>query len=294
MEFVKIGCPGNRPDRIMYGCVPYEYEMAKCQLTNAEWCEFLSAIGVERSFALHLWHKDMMTGVLGGVDKGEKFTCKPGWEKKPVVYVDYLSLCRYCNWLTSGDIERGSYDLSGDVPRRIVGAKYFLPNDAEWYKAAYFDPKTRRYWPYPTQGRVNYEKGDELAEGPPYYFADVDDYADSPSPWGVIQMGGNAWEMLEDVVEVKVKARGEDEQRRVLNTYRGGSFGYTETGLSKLNIDTSPYGSRCYVFGARIARMESGWRPHKLPLQYGIIQLIYKSLRECKRFVRKLLSLVRS
>ena len=292
MEFIKIGCPGNRPDRILHGCVPYEYEIARCQLSNAEWCEFLNAVEekCERCERLGLWHKDMMTGVLGGINRTIEqsnnraiFSCKPGWEKKPVVYVDYLSLCRYCNWLTSGDIERGSYDLTGGKPRRIVGAKYFLPNDAEWYKAAYYDPKTRRYWPYPTQGRANYEKGDELAEGPPYYFADVDAYADSPSPWGVLQMGGNAWEMLEDVRCEKWS-----------NTYRGGSFGYTETGLSKMNIDSSPYGSRCYVFGARIARMEAGWRPCGLPLKYGILQFGYKSLRGCKRCVRKLRSLVRS
>ena len=351
MEFVKITQPGNRPDRIMYGCVPYEYEIAKCQLSNAEWCEFLNAVeekwercekceGCEK---LGLWHKDMESGVLGGIARSRTsgqesasplFTVKPGWEKKPVVYVDYLSLCRYCNWLTSGDIERGSYDLSGDMPKRVVGAKYFLPNDAEWYKAAYYDCSIVRlfglfdwilgkggYWNYPTQSneiptqdQVNFERGDclsPLALTPQsnnqtikqsnnsyYYLTDVDAYADHPSPWGVLQMGGNAWEMLEDVAKLKgckvEKLKGCGYEDRWLNTYRGGSFGYTETGLSKFNCDTAPYNGRCYVFGARIARMESGWRPLTLPLQYGIMQQTYKFVRGCKRFVRKLLFLARS
>lgn len=144
-----------------------------------------------------------------------------------------------------------------------------------------------------------------LAEGPPYYFADVDAYEDSPSPWGVIQMGGNAWEMLENVrgegCEKKCEGceKGEGcekceggercercEKRE--NTYRGGSFGYTETGLSKMNIDTSPYGSRCYVFGARIARITLGWRPQRLPFRYGIMQQVYCALRACKRWGRKM------
>lgn len=313
MEFVKITRPGNRPDRILYGCVPYEYEIARCQLTNAEWVAFVNATGIG-------WHKDMSTGVLGGIDKlphsqdtsptshthrhtSHTFSPKPGWEKKPVVYVDYLSLCRYCNWLTSGDTENGSYDMRGELPRRMKGAKYFIPNDDEWYKAAYWRQAENRYVAYPTGDELpqldqaNFERGDELAVGPPYYFADVDAFASAATPEGVIQMGGNAWEMLENVERLKGCKVGKTKGRRDgecwLNTYRGGSFGYTETGLSKTNRDTAPYNGRCYVFGVRIARCEAGWRPCRKPVRFVIIEMVYRCLRLCKRFVRKSLSLVR-
>ena len=286
-NFAKIGCTKNRPDRNGVGCVSYTYEIAKCQLSNAEWCVFLNAVGLERALELGLWHKDMATGVLGGIDEG--FTVKPGWEKKPVVYVDYVSVCRYCNWLTTGDTEKGAYDLSVTPPRRLEGATYFLPTDDEWYKAAYFDCsivrllglfdwKRSKYWKFPTrsdelprQDQANYQKGDVLAVGGPYYFADVDDESFASSPCGALQMGGNAWEFLETVRKTR--------DGQYVNTLRGGSFGYTETGLDKGNRDETPYGSRSYVFGARIARKLDGWQPQSTPLRFRVELLLRKVKR---------------
>ena len=293
MEFVKITRPGNRPDRILYGCLPYEYEIARCQLTNAEWVAFVNATGIG-------WHKDMSSGVLGGIDRNENcFVVKPGWGRKPVVYIRYEDVCRYCNWLTSGDTENGSYDMRGELPRRMKGAKYFIPNDDEWYKAAYWRQTDNRYVTYPTGDELprldqaNFERGDELAVGPPYYFADVDAFASAATPEGVIQMGGNAWEMLENVERLKGckvgKTKGRRDRECWLNTYRGGSFGYTETGLSKTNRDTAPYNGRCYVFGVRIARCEAGWRPMRWPIRYAIIRNGYLGLRFARRVLRKIL-----
>ena len=348
MQFVGVRGANNRPDRNGVGCVPYEYEIAKCAISNEDWCEFLNAVG-EKSIELGLYHKDMTTGVLGGINRG--FTVKPGWEKKPVTYVTYTGVMRYCNWLMTGDTEKGAYDLSVTPPRRLEGATYFLPTDDEWYKAAYYEPQMLRirrigpksfafaprntadgksisaqvsadwsisenvaqnseteslarqslpsavfrgakaklsrqiaafakrlrlfstssmYWKYPTrsneiptQDQVNYERGDTLAVGAPYYLADVDAYADSPSPCGALQLGGNVWEFLEDCFENPLG-----------NKLRGGSFGYTETGLSAANVDFGKYDKRCYVFGARICRMKDGWHPCAKPLRFVIMSLI--------------------
>lgn len=291
MKFVKVRGPNNRPDRNGTGCVPYEYEIAKCAISNADWCEFLNAAG-EKAVALGLWHKDMAMGVLGGIDgvltSGEtplpRYAAKKGWEKKPVTYVTYTGVMRYCNWLMTGDMEKGAYDLTVIPPRRLKGAKYFLPTDDEWYKAAYWDSEAKGYWKYPTrsneipsQEQANYEKGDTLAVGAPYYLADVDAYADSPSPCGALQMGGNAWEFLEDCF-----------QNPLGNKLRGGSFGYTETGLSAANVDFGKYDKRCYVFGARICRMKDGWHPMTKPLKCVIIQQVWNVIARCRNFVRKL------
>ena len=280
-EWVEISMPGNRPDSNGKGCVPYAYEMARCAVSNADWCAFLNGVGAEVVMSRKLYHKDMTTGILGGIDKTDSgYVPKPGWEKKPVVYVTYTSLLRYCNWLTSGDTETGSYDLAVQPPRRIPGAKFFLPTDDEWYKAAYFDPKANRYWLYPTcsddlppQSVANYEKEDTFAKGPPFYLADVDDYANSPSPWGALQMGGNAWEYLEDTWTIG---------GQLANKLRGGSFGYTETGLSSANTDPGKYDCRCYVFGARLAHSPEGWRPMDKPMRYRILWFAMKLLRRIK------------
>lgn len=255
---------GNRPDENGRGCVPYAYDVAKYQVTNAEWAAFLNAVGSGEVERHRLYHKDMTSGILGGVLWGpDGYSPKAGWEKKPVVYVNYESLCRYCNWLMTGDVERGCYDLTTCPPRRLKGARYFLLTDDEWYKAAYYDQGAYRLYPtgceLPRLDQANFERGDDFSKGPPHYLADVDEYAESCSPWGVVQMGGNAWEFLETV---RRRSSSLD------NLLRGGSFGYTETGLSKANVDVGKYNGRCYVFGARIGHCASGWRPTPKPFRY--------------------------
>ena len=311
MGFVRVGNANNRPDRNGRGCVPYEYEIARCAISNEDWCEFLNAVG-EKAVALGLWHKDMQGGVLGGIGRsyisGEDaasplFAVKPGWEKKPVTYITYTGVMRYCNWLMTGDTEKGAYDLTVTPPRRLAGAKYVLPSDDEWYKAAYWDSEAKRYWKYPTrsneipsQEQANFERDDHFSQlaltpqssqtsKPPnlqtsfFYLADVDAYADSPSPCGALQMGGNVWEFLEDCFENPLG-----------NKLRGGSFGYTETGLSAANVDFGKYDKRCYVFGARICRMKDGWRPMPKPLKCVIIQRVRNVIARCKSCVKRLLS----
>lgn len=282
MQFVTIGSPDNRPDRLEFGCVPYVYEMAKCQLANDDWCGFLNAQGKEKSLRLKLYHKDMSTGVLGGIDiDDETFHAKSGWGRKPVVYINFTSVCRYCNWLASGDSEKGSYDMSAAVPIRRPGAKYFIPNDSEWYKAAYW--RGNNYVEYPTGNslprldQANFERGDEFSVGAPYYFADVDAFGESATPDGVVQMGGNAWELLENV--------SQDVKGRLLCHYRGGSFGYTEIGLSRMNCDSAPYNGRCYVFGVRIARIREGWQPTQMPIKFKFMFGCKKLLRKCRKVI---------
>ena len=287
MQFVTIGSPNNRPDRLEFGCVPYIYEIAKYQLANDDWCEFLNAQGKEKSLRLKLYHKDMSTGVLGGIDLvDEAFCVKSGWGRKPVVYINFTSVCRYCNWLASGDTENGSYDISETVPIRCPGAKYFIPTEDEWYKAAYW--RGGRYVEYPTGNslpcldQANFESGDEFSIGASYYFADVEQFAESATPDGVVQMGGNAWELLENV--------SRDAKGRLQCHYRGGSFGYTETGLSRMNCDSAPYNGRCYVFGVRIARIQEGWQPRRKPLRYEIALALRRLRGKCKSFVRRSMS----
>ncbi|MBR1870297.1 MAG: SUMF1/EgtB/PvdO family nonheme iron enzyme [Kiritimatiellae bacterium] len=284
--FVEVGDACNRLDGWRLGCVPYKYSIGKYQVTNAQWCEFLNACGGEG------FHRDMERGILGGIEcKCGRYVPKPGRENKPVTYVDCKSLMRYCNWLTCADPERGSYALDCSVPQRLEGGVYFLPTDDEWYKAAYYNPVTGKYARFttgrdevPTQTEANYQPHDHLAEGAPHYFADVDGYAAGASKYGCVQMGGNAWEFLEIVTQ---DARG------LHNHLRGGSFGYTETGLAKKNRDETPFGSRSYVFGARIVRIEGGWKEEfsHLPAKYAIMRgvLSCKLLRPLKtayRFLR--------
>ena len=276
--FCRIGYPGNRRDPLYkVGGVDYAFEMARCAVTNTEWCDFLNAVAAD-SDPHGLYNPDMGSGICGGIERAgsaaaesSKFVyrVKSGWEKRPVVYVGYADVCRYCNWLSSGDTERGSYDMTGDIPRRLKGAKYVVPTDDEWCKAAYYDPTrlgVRKYWDYPCRTddlpandsrephACNYLKdGVVLGEKGPYYLSEVDAYPTSDTFFGCRQMAGNVWEWVEPV------------RSRKLNL-RGSSFGYTEYGMGIWNRDEAGLSDELYVFGARIARLVEGHKAVHRPL----------------------------
>ena len=72
---------------------------------------------------------------------------------------------RFVNWLEngqgSGATESGVYTISDGVSEtRSASANFFIPSEDEWYKAAYYDPRSEaaggppgddNYWLYPTQ-----------------------------------------------------------------------------------------------------------------------------------------------
>lgn len=274
--WVRIGNPGNARDPVYkVGRVDYEFEMARHQVTNAEWCEFMNAVGVEKSISLGLYNPDMSTGVCGGIDLVtspnasdpdpgactnqtiKQFRSKTGWSARPVVYVGYRDAMRYCNWLQTGDTEKGAYDVSRPNGRRLPGARYFIPSDDEWCKAAYHDPTrlgVRKFWDYPSRTcdlppnaagqphACNYLRdGVHLGLKGPYFLAEVADYPNSDSYYGCRQMGGNAWEWIEPVGPSKLNLRG-------------GSFGYTEFGMGIWNRDEAGFDDELSVFGLRLAR----------------------------------------
>ena len=101
---------------------------------------------------------------------------------------------------------------------RNRGALYWIPNEDEWYKAAYYDPTligNRKYHDYPTRTsnppshkQANYVIQDRLNIGEPFFVANVDSFSDSPSYYGTLQQGGNVWEWLESWQYGNVGVRG--------------------------------------------------------------------------------------
>lgn len=300
--FVTVGDPGNEPDCFhgRYGRVDYVFEIARCELSNADYCQFLNAVAADRD-PFGLWNPNMTTGILGGIDRENdgtghlwRYVCKVGWAQKPVVYIGFYDLARYCNWLhsgrpvtkgtnllgvTEGDARTGAYDTrdfeavrSGrkapyrDFGRRNADARYWIPSDDEWYKAAYYDPTRsgpRKYWDYPCRTdnppgnhpdevrSANYLHEGRLGVGRPDYLADVCSYTNAASYYGTLQQGGNVWEWIEGwQYRNKIGVRG----------LRGGAFGYTETGLTASNTDSGGLNDELNVFGGRIARLHEGHR----------------------------------
>ena len=282
------------------GRVKYNFEISKYELTNAEYARFLSSC-CRYADPYHLYNRNMSTGAVGGIikdslDTGEYvYYPKQGWERKPVTYVSYYDLCRYANWLhfgcpdngvselgtTEGTKKMGAYDtrffsdvINGirkpykKMIKRNRSAKYFIPNDNEWYKAAYYDPTIDcqyKYHLYPTgseypnSSNANFMINDSLCVGPPFFVCDVNMYEESKTYYGTVNQGGNVWEWIEDWQWGQVGSL----------SLRGGSFSYTEFGLSSVNIDAGGLNDISYVFGGRLARASAVQESNAITIGWG-------------------------
>src|SRR5690606_33394606 len=72
------------------------------------------------------------------------YATKPNMGNKPVNYVSFFDAMRFTNWLHngqgSGDTETGVYTIGSGLDEvRSAGAKFWIPSEDEWYKAAYHD-----------------------------------------------------------------------------------------------------------------------------------------------------------
>lgn len=308
-KYVLISDIGNKGDCINQyrGAVYYQFYLSRTELSNAQYCIFLNSVAT-KSDPFHLYSENMGNSVCGGIIRHEingsyHYECIEGWAKRPVVYISFYSLARYANWMhfgcpntgqsefgtTEGDDKQGAYDTRDfedvrngakkvyeNFGKRNTGAKFWIPNEDEWYKAAYYDPTIighRKYHDYPTgsdtppsKEQANYVINNELSVGPPYFVAEVDDFSNAPSYYGTLQQGGNVWEWIESWQYGNVGCRG----------LKGGSWSYTAFGLNAINTDPGGIDDISYVFGGRLcmAHDENGYHPIGLPVSQQIYQWV--------------------
>jgi formylglycine-generating enzyme required for sulfatase activity len=178
MQWTTVADPGNAPDtKIMkqdnstgFGSVGYVYRISKCDVTNAQYVEFLNAKDPTGANMLGLYSSFMTSDAnVAGINvnlaaaPGSRYAVIPGQANRPVTYVTWYSAIRFANWLNNGqgnaDTESGAYALTGNsqtptsVSTRNPGASIFLPSENEWYKAAYYKAggANSGYWTYATR-----------------------------------------------------------------------------------------------------------------------------------------------
>ena len=141
------------------GHVTNNYRISTYEVTNSQYCEFLNAVATVNPRGLY--NEDMAVEDTGGIlqfSGGESYdyTVKPYMENVPVVFVSYISVIRFINWLHNGapisvsednvdiTINSGAYyilDIDGSyIIQKNSYRKYWLPNLNEWHKAAYYRP----------------------------------------------------------------------------------------------------------------------------------------------------------
>ena len=217
-ELIPVGNTSNKSDATGYGAVSYEYKIGKYEVTNAEYCEFLNAVAKNDPYELYdgrmgAWNPDAEQ--WGGIERNGppgSFTYKviAGNGKRPVNFVTWQSAARYCNWLNSGDTEKGIYNLGVEplkLPKHAELAKgekptWVLPTEDEWYKAAYYDASKAGYWRYPG-------KSDEPSQANIGSNQPTEGGTSGPaSAYGTFDQGGNVWEFNESRYEGKAGLRG--------------------------------------------------------------------------------------
>jgi formylglycine-generating enzyme len=167
-RWIGIGNPHNLPDGTGYGAVNYNFHIGKFEVDNEQYTIFLNAVDPSGGNARNLYNGNMGSDLRGGITKlssnpsGAKYIVKTNMMDKPVIYVSFFDACRFCNWLHngqgSGSTETGAYDLTATEPpnlsvTRSPFARYFLPNENEWYKAAYYSG-ANTYYLYPTHANT--------------------------------------------------------------------------------------------------------------------------------------------
>jgi formylglycine-generating enzyme required for sulfatase activity len=184
---VPIGNPGNPADMRYadqyhpngWGAVAYTFQMGKTEVTNDQYVAFLNSVAASDAYGLYDTKMGSSSSVRGGIIRqgvsgSFTYAVKPTsqtytYGDKPVIYVNFGDAARFANWLHNGQptggqntntTEDGAYALNGATANadflgiaRNTGARWFIPSDDEWYKAAFHknDGTTPNYWDYATR-----------------------------------------------------------------------------------------------------------------------------------------------
>jgi len=258
-NFKTIGNPGNAPypgngefgpdgpflQRVGVGSVPYTYRMAETEVRTEQYIEFMNIVGRQDPDLALLELEPLSWG--GGLDlsyAGPGFQWKilprpeaptEQFAKAVVADISWRGAAMYVNWLHNGKGEdpaswrAGVYDTStfGQNPdgtftdqlTRSPGARYWIPSEDEWLKAAHYDPNKHGpgdggWWEYahmsddtaPTPGLPG-EPGAQTSAGigrtlpgggDPWIRIDAGSYPHVRSAFGLLDVSGGAREFTEN------------------------------------------------------------------------------------------------
>ena len=261
MDWVNVGNPGNAADSTGYGAVAYAYKIGKYEVTNAQYGAFLNAKGQSNTNAIY--NSNMSSYGITQIGSSGSFTYSvtSALANRPVVYVTWFDAARFANWMMNGqgsnDMETGAYTLNGATSGVItanIGAQVYIPNENEWYKAAYHSIANTSYSPYPngqnaiTTADANY--GFSVGSS-----TDVGTYSGNASSYGTYDQGGNVWEWNDAVLN-----------GGVLRGIRGGAWASGDSDLLSSNGFSGGPTSDYLLIGFRVAGVEAIPEPTSLLL----------------------------
>jgi sulfatase modifying factor 1 len=272
IDMVTVGDGGNVADDTGYGTVSESFQIGKYEMTIGQYADFLNAAA--KSDPYSLFNTSMESDLtIAGISRsgstgsyiysviGPSGFAPPGASSpgnRPITYVSWFDAARFANWMHNGQgaggTETGAYTLngatSGDAPARNPGAKFYIPTEDEWYKAAYYKGGSTNagYWNFATQSdgtvmgnaigsasnQANYRSTANalfsVTQSSNYsfsqnYLTDVGAFTNSQSGYGTFDQSGNVYE-LNDLTGVVGSSRG----------VRGGTWSNSVANLSSSTV----------------------------------------------------------
>jgi formylglycine-generating enzyme required for sulfatase activity len=256
LQFVTIGDPGNSATTrngsgaLDRGSVSYAYRIGTYDVTTAQYTQFLNAVAATDTYSLYNPNMasvptSFLNAGCGIVRSGSPgsftYSFAADHANFPVNYVNWGDAARFVNWLQHGQLagaqgpgttETGVYTLNGamtfqallSVPSRSVAATYFLPNEDEWYKAAFYKGGgiNAGYWTYATRsdsapsnllstiGTNNINYLTTVYTDPTNFLTPVGTFQGSPGPYGTFDQGGDVYQWTETSTSSYRILRGSD------------------------------------------------------------------------------------
>jgi len=228
---------GNESDtETGYGKVDYNFAISKYLITVGQYVTFLNATASvsDKEAIIDLWNIDMEEPA-SYVSNGFIRRTGSGTIDDPYIYTEILdenlgskssqrgmpnitwfSAARFANWMHNGatlnaSTELGAYNLNyatSGVFIKEPNAKWWIPTEDEWYKAAYYDPRLNNgnggYYKFPTQSDLQPISAIPTNETNTANYdgimptkqkvTPVGSYPNSPSYYGTYDQGGLLWQ----------------------------------------------------------------------------------------------------
>jgi formylglycine-generating enzyme required for sulfatase activity len=233
IDWVTVGDAGNAADTdpAGYGDVSAAFQIMKYEFTNQQYVDFLNSVATVSDpynyYAPVGQGGDARCGVIrSGAAGSYVYSVKANMGDKPVNVVTAFDVARVCNWLHNGatgtsSTETGAYTLNGQTtgnfPQPNPGARYSVPTEDQWFKAAYYKGggTSAGYWNYATRSDTIPGKTTSGTTGVGSRPAGTGEFANfalaadwnsfdgnvttvgtngGPSAYGAFDMTGNLWE----------------------------------------------------------------------------------------------------